>query len=239
MPSFSQTQWTSCKRWSLEWAAPTGTQPWTVFGYKDFCRSTVLGTLESVGMNGQIDWQAQQCRYHIWSAAWQGRGSPRLEELSQHGQARALQHWPPEGKRSGERKRRTFHPPRSRTICVQPGKYWHCSRATLGRLLRDGAECVWAFLSTMMPSWAGTEIETETDLTDQRPHRNVTFAAEIVSPTSVSTATSDAATIEQTRQPGCTPMIKLDRQRLYTCVSLSVSFSTSPLSWSAWGILLE
>ena len=27
MPSFSQTQRTSCKRWSLEWAAPTGTQP--------------------------------------------------------------------------------------------------------------------------------------------------------------------------------------------------------------------
>ena len=31
------TQWTTCKRWSLEWAAPTGTQPCTVFGYKDFC----------------------------------------------------------------------------------------------------------------------------------------------------------------------------------------------------------
>ena len=31
-----------------------------------------------------------------------------------------------------------------------------------------------------------------------RPHTNATFAAEIVSPTSVSTATSDAATIKQT-----------------------------------------
>ena len=48
-----------CKRWILEWAAPTDTQPCTVFGYKDFCGSTVLGTPESVGMNGQIDWQAQ------------------------------------------------------------------------------------------------------------------------------------------------------------------------------------
>ena len=39
-------------------------------------------------------------------------------------------------------------------------------------------------------------------------------AAEIVSPTLVSTATSDAATIEQTGQPGYTPspMIKLDGQ---------------------------
>ena len=36
--------------------SPTGTQPCTVFGYKDFCGSTVLGTPESVGMNGQIDW---------------------------------------------------------------------------------------------------------------------------------------------------------------------------------------
>ena len=26
----------------------------------------------------------------------------------------------------------TFHPPRSRTICVQPGKYWHCFEGNLG-----------------------------------------------------------------------------------------------------------
>ena len=39
---------------------PTGTQPCTVFGCKDFCGSTALGTPESVAMNGQIDWQAQQ-----------------------------------------------------------------------------------------------------------------------------------------------------------------------------------
>ena len=57
-----------------------------------------------------------------------------------------------------------------------------------------------------------------TILTDQRPHTNATFAAEIVSPTSASTVTSDAATIEQTGQPGCTPMIKLDRRRPYTYV---------------------
>ena len=31
------------------------------------------------------------------------------------------------------------------------------SRATLGRLLRDGVEQVWAFLSATMPSWAETE----------------------------------------------------------------------------------
>ena len=41
------------------------------------------------------------------------------------------------------------------------------------------------------------------------------FCAEIVSPTSVSTATSDAAIIQQTGQPGCTPVIKLDQRRPY------------------------
>ena len=34
----------------------------------------------------------------------------------------AVKHCPPEGKRTGERKRPTFHPQRPRTICVQPGK---------------------------------------------------------------------------------------------------------------------
>ena len=28
--------------------------------------------------------------------------------------------------------RPTFHPPRSRTICVQPDKYWHCFEGNLG-----------------------------------------------------------------------------------------------------------
>ena len=38
----------------------------------------------------------------------------------------------PEGKRNGERKRPTFHLPRSRTICVQPDKYCHCLEGNLG-----------------------------------------------------------------------------------------------------------
>ena len=59
------------QRWNLEWTAPTGTQPCTVFGCKDFCRSTVLGTPESAGMNGQIDWQAQQISRLVCSLAGQ------------------------------------------------------------------------------------------------------------------------------------------------------------------------
>ena len=56
-------------------------------------------------------------------------------------QARASQHWSPEGKRSGESKRPTFHPPRSRMICVQPDKYWHCFEGNLGETFerRGGA----------------------------------------------------------------------------------------------------
>ena len=55
----------------MEWAAPTGTQPCTVFSYKDFCGSTVLGTPESVGMNGQTDWHAQQISHRVCSLAGQ------------------------------------------------------------------------------------------------------------------------------------------------------------------------
>ena len=75
-------------------------------------------------------------RYHIWSAAWQGRGAPRLKELSQHGQVRVSQHRSPEGKRSGDRKRPTFHSPRSRTICVQPDKYWQCFEGNPGEIAK-------------------------------------------------------------------------------------------------------
>ena len=79
----------------------------------------------------------KRSRYHIWSAASQARVAQRLEELCEHGQARASQHWSPEGKRSGVRKRRTFHLPRSGTICVQPGEHWHCIEETAER--RGGA----------------------------------------------------------------------------------------------------
>ena len=78
-------------------------------------------------------------RYHIWSAAWRGRGAPELEELSEHGQARVSHHWSPEGKRSGERKGPTFHPPRSGTRQMlalfrgQPwGDCWETGRSAYG-----------------------------------------------------------------------------------------------------------
>ena len=52
--------------------------------------------------------------------------------VSERETERASQHWSPERKRSGERKRPTFHPPRSGTICVQPDKHCHCFGGNLG-----------------------------------------------------------------------------------------------------------
>ena len=46
-------------------------QPCTVFGHKDFCGSTVLGVPESVGIKGQIDWQAQHLSHLVCSYARQ------------------------------------------------------------------------------------------------------------------------------------------------------------------------
>ena len=51
------------------------------------------------------------------------------------------------------------------------------SRATLGRLLRDGAEHVWAFPSATMPSSAETEAETDSFLSQQ--HADVSIMWEI------------------------------------------------------------
>ena len=83
----------------------------------------------------------------MWSAAWQGRGAQRLEELSQHGQARASEHWSPEGKRSGERKQPTFyHQGRERSAFNQINIG---TVSTLRGLLRGGAERGWVFPSTM------------------------------------------------------------------------------------------
>ena len=158
MPSFSQTQWTSCKRWSLEWAAPTGTQPCTVFGYKDFCGSTVLGMPESVGMTGRQT--GKHSRHHIWSAA--GRAE-MLRGLRNFLNKDKLEHHSTDclkerGVEKGSGQYSTLQG-RQRSVFNQ-ANIGTVSRATLGRLLRDGAERVWAFPSATMPPWAETETET-------------------------------------------------------------------------------
>ena len=86
-----------------------------------------------------------------------------------------------------------------------------CGEAPWTNTSRQGERSWW-----MQKQEEGSAERSATTPTDHRQLTNATFVAEIVSPTSVSTATSDAATVEQTRQPGCTPMIKLDRRRPYT-----------------------
>ena len=65
---------------------------------------------------------------------------PTPEELSEHGQATASLHRSPEGKRSGERKRPTFHPPRPGTVYVQPGQHWYCFEGNLGETAERRSE---------------------------------------------------------------------------------------------------
>ena len=89
-----------------------------------------------VSGNERADRLAKHSRCHILSAAWQGRGAPRLEEPSEHRQARASQHWSPEGKRSWERKWLTFHPFRRERSVFNQTNVGPVSRT--GRLLRDG-----------------------------------------------------------------------------------------------------
>ena len=73
--------------WSLTIKASVGILPWA-------CRIYWKWT-------GR--WTGKHCKYHIWSASWQEGVAQRLGRLCGH--ARASQHWFPEGKRSGERKR--------------------------------------------------------------------------------------------------------------------------------------
>ena len=147
------------QRRSLEWAAPTSTQPCTVFDCKDLCESTALGILKSVGMNGQIDWQAQQMSHLVCSLAGQRCSEAWGTFWIWTGQSiTALITW---------RKKKRVEKGRGRHSTLR-GWEWSVfnqtnigtvSRATLGRLRGDGAECVRAFSSATMPSWAETEAE--------------------------------------------------------------------------------
>ena len=65
MPLFSQTQWICCKMWSLEWAAPKGTQPCTVFSCKDFCWSSALAMLaQQWSPEGEGSGDRKQTTFH-------------------------------------------------------------------------------------------------------------------------------------------------------------------------------
>ena len=123
----------------------------TAFGSKDFHWSTTLCMPESVVMNRQIDWQAQQLSHLVCSLAGQRCSEAWGTLWTWTGQS--ITALIAKGKRNGERKRTTFHPPRSGTICVLPDKDWHCLEGNLGETAerRGGArmglsECYEAIL---------------------------------------------------------------------------------------------
>ena len=105
-------------------------------------------------MNGQIDRQALQVSHLVCSLEGQRcseawcRGAPNTDHLKERGVEK------------GSGLYSTFQG-RERSVLNQTN-IGTVSRATLGRLLRDGAERVWAFPSATMPCSAETETETAT-----------------------------------------------------------------------------
>ena len=88
-------------------------------------------------------------------------------------------------------------------------------RSTLNQHLKTGEK---KLVNVEAGRRAGRKERNNSNRPETTHKINATSVAEIVSPTSVSTTTSDAATIEQTGQPGCTRMIKVDRGTPYMMV---------------------
>ena len=117
-----------------------------------FCGSADLGTPESVGMNGQI-------RLSSTADITSGLQLGRVEVLREH-MDKPEHHSTDRLKERGVEKGSGQHSTlggRERSVFNQTN-IGTVSRATLGRLLRDGAERVWVFPSARMPSCAETFI---------------------------------------------------------------------------------
>ena len=160
MPSFSQTQWTSCRRWSLEWAAPTGTQPCSLRLQRllwIYCpgHAGVSGNerADRLASTADITSGLQLGRAEV---LWGLRNFLSTDKPEHHSIDRLKER----GVEKGSGRHSTLQG-RERSVFNQTN-IGTVSRATLGRLLRDGAERVWAFPSATMPSWTETETETET-----------------------------------------------------------------------------
>ena len=134
-------------RWSLEWAAPTGTQPCTVFSYKDFCGSTVLGSgnelADRLASTADITSGLQLGRAEVLRGLRNFLSTDKPEHHS-------IDRLKERGVEKGSGRHSTLKG-RERSVFSQ-ANIGTVSRATLGRLLRDGAERVWAFPSATMPS---------------------------------------------------------------------------------------
>ena len=125
------------------------TRPTRRSTYKDFCGSTVLGTPESVGMNG-ADRLASTA--DITSGLQLGRaealrGLRNFLDRPEHHSIDRLK----EGRVEKGSCRHSTLQGQERSVFNQTN-IGTVSRATLGRLLRDGAERLRAFPSATMPS---------------------------------------------------------------------------------------
>ena len=138
--------------WSMEWAAPTGTQPCSLRLQRllwIYCpgHAEVSGNERADRLASTVDISGLQ----------PGRAEV-LRDLRNFLNITALIAWRKRGAQKGSNRYSTL-----------PGWEWSVfnqantgtvSKATLVRLLSDWAKRVWAFPSTTMPSWAETETET-------------------------------------------------------------------------------
>ena len=160
MPLFSQTQWTSCKRWSLKWAAQTVTYPCSLRLQRllwIYCPGHA-----GVSANEQADRLASTA--DITSGLHLGRAEvPRgLRNFlnMDRPEHRGIDHLKERGVEKGSSRHSTLQG-RERSVFNQ-ANIGTVLKVTVGKRLRDGAERVWAFPSATMPSWAETETDTNT-----------------------------------------------------------------------------
>ena len=149
------------KRWSLEWAAPTGTQP---------CSLRLQQLLwiycpGHAGVSGNERADRLASTADITSGLQLGRAEVlrglrnflSTDKPEHHSTDRLKER----GVEKGSRRHSTLQG-RERSVFNQTN-IGTVSRATLGRLLRDRAVCIWAFSSTKTLSCAESETETDTD----------------------------------------------------------------------------
>ena len=93
--------------------------------------------------------------YHIWSAAWQGRGAQEAWGTFWTWAGHSIDRLRESGLEKGSSRHSTLQGQERYVFDLE--NIGIASRATLERLLRDGAEHVWAFPRAAMPSWAETD----------------------------------------------------------------------------------
>ena len=147
MPSFSQTQWTSLRLQRLLWIYCPGHAG--VSKNERVDRLTSTADITSGLQLGRAE-VLRGLRNFLNTDKPEHHSIDRLKER---------------GVEKGSGRHSTLQG-RERSVFNQ-ANIGTVSRATLGRMLRDGAERVLAFLSATMPSWA----ETETELNRQHCDR--------------------------------------------------------------------